>query len=346
MESIWQFVTLLIATELVRRFIGAKPYYPTASGSIIMAIGIFLISAFNQLPFSNASLNKLFTIELFIIWLYLAYSFLASYYIKIKPPLIHTITDLFGIGTWVASCAILVILFLAQLPNWQTTIFFLSSLAIIIWIVYIKFVLLVLPSLITKQLYCHSGILFLSTVSTQAIALMLHALFAQQIPYWLYALQITLGYCLYVTSLFIIVRQVLTVNVKRLILTWSHPNSIIHGALSISGLASISTNAVSMAIIWATWFIASSLFFLVEGISIAKLGYRIKVIGWQKAILAYDISQWSRLFTYGMFYAFNLALVHDLEKTSILQSMIIHRGQYIVCLLLTIEIILSLCAKK
>ncbi len=77
---------------------------------------------------------------------------------------------------------------------------------------------------------------------------------------------------------------------------------------------------------------------LVEGISVVKMLKRIQVGGLLRGILKYNISQWTRNFTYGMYYAFSLSLFENKLLKNIFLDLVVSYGQYIVLIFLTIEI--------
>lgn len=122
-------------------------------------------------------------------------------------------------------------------------------------------------------------------------------LFATSIGFFAYQMLIVLGYLFYLTGLFIIGRYLLQIQWKRIVLGWNSTNSIIHGALSISGLAAATTEIMPEEIIIGTWFLATVFLLLVEGISVIKGLYRLRIAGFTQGILVYDVSQWARVFT-------------------------------------------------
>jgi hypothetical protein len=117
----------------------------------------------------------------------------------------------------------------------------------------------------------------------------------------------------------------------------------LHGALSISGLAIVESGALPLQMALATWLAALGVFVLVEGIECARLAARVRRYGWAGGLGAYHVSQWARNFTFGMFYTFSARLAAALAGgaagwVSAIQAPIIAAGQYLVLLLLLIEI--------
>jgi hypothetical protein len=48
---------------------------------------------------------------------------------------------------------------------------------------------------------------------------------------------------------------------------------------------------------------------------VIRLGLRVHAHGWRRAVIIYHPAQWARNFTFGMFYAFTLAL--SLDRTAV-----------------------------
>jgi len=341
-HSIIIFVILLAISELIRRFYTGMPKFSTLSGSIVMAIGIFSLDTLQQLPFVNPFISQLISVELFVIWLYLVQFYINSYLSGSFNTYIKSLSNQFGIGTWVAGCSVLGILLITEMPSWYIIIWTVALLAFVIWLFYLKIILVNLMRIVKKQKQIHTGIILLSTVSTQSIVLLFDALSILRIPVLINQTLIICGYLFYIIGMLIIARHYLSIKLKRVILSWSSSNSIIHGALSITGLASTLTRVMSEHIIVYTWLLATCFFILVETISLIKLSYRIKLTGWKQGVFIYDLSQWSRIFTYGMYYAFTLSIVNHHLFDHFVAGMIAQYGQYVVFLLLLFEVILFL----
>jgi hypothetical protein len=218
----------------------------------------------------------------------------------------------------------------------------LSVLASGIWLVYLRLIFRNILSNGFNSIRVSTGIILLPTVSTQSIALLMNSFFIGQVTPYVNQSLIILGYLFYVIGFIVIIKYYFTIKLKRLLLSWSNTNSILHGALSISGLASLESGCINDNLIILTWFLATSLFLLVEGISLIKLYYRIRFAGIMRGAFLYDVSQWSRNFTYGMYYAFTLSI----SEHYLLINFIIHNvsqyGQYLVLFMLLIEIIIYL----
>jgi hypothetical protein len=84
------------------------------------------------------------------------------------------------------------------------------------------------------------------------------------------------------------------------------------------------------------------IFIAVEAIEIYRLFRRIKYYGYREAIFIYDATQWSRVFTFAMFYTFTYLFHTHLFIGSFVIDTILKMGVWVVIILLMIELILSL----
>ena len=123
---------------------------------------------------------------------------------------------------------------------------------------------------------------------------------------------------------------------------WGNTNCIIHGAMSITGLAIVASGALPP--IWAvvTWVWVVATFIMVEALEVVRAFVRVRSYGWGGGLSVYNPTQWSRNFTYGMLYGFTLQLnrspvAPDGWATG-LQEAILNYGQYVVLAFLLIEV--------
>ena len=331
------FFFLFFISGLIHRAYKKEPRTQTADGSIVMAIGIFSFDALPQIPGIPEAIKQFIILELLIICLYLVRNYIGQYRDGYFNCSIRLKKNQFGVGTWVAGLSLLAVLFRQSIPCFHFIVWGSAFFAVFIWLSYIFLSCINLGMFVVKRDRVTKGIILLPTVSTQAIALLGYALFSTTLPLLLYQSLIHLGYLLYLAGFFIIARHLFYQRCKQIILNWNSTNSILHGALSISGLAA-TTTALNNALIVGTWFIATCFFILVEGIALLKCCYRFKAAGFRGGVFIYDVTQWARVFTFGMYYTFNLNLVtHHIYVNSLI-NIIIDYGQYGVLTILLFEI--------
>ncbi len=94
------------------------------------------------------------------------------------------------------------------------------------------------------------------------------------------------------------------------------------------------------------WGLTLAVFVIVEAFELGRFAARVAAFGWREGVLIYDVSQWARNFTFGMFYAFTVALVGSAGSTEPFGALapvadaILRYGQYVVLLLLLVELAL------
>ncbi|CAM2736188.1 Uncharacterised protein [Legionella steigerwaltii] len=340
--SVLYLLILLLISALVHHFFKKGSCCQAFAGNIVMAIGIVLFDVLPQFQCVTPLLRQLIILELLIIGFYLMCSFVKCSVEGHFNLFTASAINQFGIGTWVAGSSILALLFLQEFPSWYLVIWTFAFCALIIWPIYIIISLINLQRIFSKKIKLHTGNILLLTVSTQALALLTHSLFAPVIPMLISQVLIILGYLFYIIGFILIGRYLLACSKKRLFLGWSNGNSILHGALSISGLASTVTHALDDKIILNTWIFATSLLFLVEGMGLIKMYHRIKIVGFIQGIFVYNLSQWTRIFTLGMYYSFSFALYKQNVYADIIINTVIMNGKYIVLIILLFEVFLFL----
>jgi hypothetical protein len=192
-----------------------------------------------------------------------------------------------------------------------------------------------------------NGLVLLTTVSTQSLVILAIALFPD-VPLLRQAALplVLLGYALYAVGAALILRRYLGQMGWRLADDWENPNCILHGAMSITGLAAVTSGALPFPVCYATWLYAACMFVLVETVEAARLLQRWRLYGWRRGLGVYNVSQWSRNFTFGMFYAFTLAFAGAFESDALppafaaAQAVVLACGPYVVLALLVAELAL------
>ncbi|WP_340081406.1 hypothetical protein [Terribacillus sp. FSL K6-0262] len=337
---------MIMCALLIAVFIWKKVYIKTSSLAAVMALGIITQGVLSNY-FSTGEikeLDKLLSILTFSLWISFLFSlFLALIHNQFKTSHLANPINRFGIGTWVAGTSICSILLYNHFPMWQLAAKYIAILNIFLWMAFITLSLFSFRNMYRLKLWRNvHGILLLTTVSTQSLILELHTVFEGKIAGYVNISFLVIGIAFYlVCAAFILCRYI--GNFRQLDITsdWNNTNCILHGALSITGLAGIYANVYSTAVLLALWGITASVFLMVESIEVYRLIRRMQRLGFAKGILVYDVSQWSRLFTFGMFYTFTFQS-HTGAGLSSLPSAVIHIGIWVILFLLLIEVLLSM----
>lgn len=280
-----------------------------ASGAIIMANGIFLIGAVKEFSFLNQQIGVYLAFLLLIAWvvIYTKLSIQFFYRDFLIPFLKHPVNS-FAIGTWIAGVSVLCNVFLKYFPSILPITQAMGILNTFLFLFFLINCIYNFKQLIFDyQYFPVHGVVLLSTVGTQSIIVLLNNVFFE-LPKVLSSLVIILGIIFYIIGIALITKRYFSQKGWTLADDWANTNCIIHGALSITGLAIVSSNTFSTKFTIILWLIIFSLIIFVEILEILRAMKRIQAYGWKKGIFSYHVTQWSRNFTFGMFYAFTLVM--------------------------------------
>ncbi|MDN5849030.1 MAG: hypothetical protein L0H63_05240 [Nitrococcus sp.] len=355
---------LIVCAAIVRLTVMRKVPTPTAGGAIVMAIGIFGLAAMQRIPWLASFLSEPLALVLSVIWLFTAASYLIDF---LKGTLhVHTESPIgrFGIGTWVAGTVVLARMDMVGVKDWSLQVeAILGLVALLLWGWYLRLVF----DGFKAMRACHErlqtrGVILLTTVSTQAIALVAFD-FAYNPPLFqwldpvvsrvLFAgigtVLIVLGTAFYFVGAGLILQRYWRQKDWTLVQDWDNTNCILHGAMSITGLASVLSGTIPVIICLSTWLYVLTMFILVELIELLRAYLRVRSLGWREGLFSYHVSQWARNFTFGMFFAFTWAFTkhYEIYLTSDLANLfrwILTYGQYLVLAFLLLEIGLYLIA--
>lgn len=321
---------------------------PTAAGAIVMAIGIFGLVVFRHdaaIPAIPTAAAQPFTIGLLVIWGFIAASYAESW--RQGRTAVHTVSpiDSLAIGTWVAGTAVTARMVVLGVPHWEVLALALAIVAFALWLWYVRFVIRGARAIISSRDRLRAtGRILLATVSTQSLVLIAWDLFPESDFLRAPAVGLmVLGFLLYGVGFVLIVQRYWREPRWSLSEDWDNTNCIVHGAMSISGLAAVQTGLMPEIVGIATWLYVLLAFLAVEIVEIVRATLRVRRHGLRKGILTYHASQWSRNFTFGMFCAFTIAVAPALKVQSVLSPLVpvvdgvIVYGPYVVLLFLLLE---------
>lgn len=313
-----------------------------------MAFGIFELAALGQIDLLPSSSLTTFALGLLVIWGFIAASFFSSWREGRLASGLSIAIDPFAVGTWVAGTAITAQVLMLGVPEWRSAAIVIAVVASALWFGYLPLAYRGVRAIVTGL---HgqrvTGSILLTTVSTQSMALLVWHLWpdAQPVRSSATAL-ILLGLLFYAVGIALILRRYLDGQPWTLAEDWDNTNCIMHGAISISGLAIAQTGLLPEAIGIAAWLAALGTLVVVEAIEIARMIQRIGRFGLRRGVLTYHVTQWSRNFTFGMFYAFTLAISPSGQPPAALAGLrsfiawFVAWGPWIVLFLLLTETIL------
>lgn len=311
-----------------------------------MAIGIFLYSAMQQ--FSIYAYGEVFAFILASVWLLIVLSICSTLRDKsFREKHLNNPIALFAIGTWVAGTSVLGNVIHQFSLNLGIFPYIMGVLNIILYLWYLNHVIPAFLTIVRSGMKDKvHGVLLLTTVSTQSIVLLLFNIFQGILPEWGNKTLIGFGIVLYGAGFYLIMRRYLLQRSWNIADDWKNTNCIVHGAVSITGLAAVTTETFSYTFQLALWIWVIIFFILVEGIEMYRAAVRTKKYGLIKGVFTYDISQWSRNFTFGMLYAFTARFQMDADSIfSPLREIILSVGPWFVLMFLMIEIGLFIKSK-
>ncbi len=274
-----------------------------------MACGIFLIGAVEAFPILDAEYGKYLAFFLLVAWVIIYKDLSIQFFHRdFLIPFIQNPVNSFVIGTWIAGVSVLCNVFLRYFPE-----ILLLTQAMAIFNTFLWLFFLINCFYNFKQLlfdyrdFPVHGAILLSTVGTQSIIILLNNVFFQFPVYFSEAI-IILGLVFYLAGVTLIFNRYVRHHNWTLSDDWANTNCIIHGALSITGLAIVTTNTFTSEFVTYFWFFVFALLIIVEAVEVVRIVKRVNQYGWNKAIFTYHVTQWSRNFTFGMFYTFTLVM--------------------------------------
>jgi hypothetical protein len=343
-----QLVVLGVVSLLVRHAVMPGGESSTAAAAIVMAGGIFALDAFQRIPLPDLSmLTRLVVLELVVIWVLIAQSYLSTALHGRIDRYTADPVNRFAVGTWVAATGVLGEALLLSIPEWHFLVVGLWLLTTVLWVWFLLLAVSGFWAIAIDPTREHArGSILLSTVSTQAVLLLAVAVFPGEAPPWAVDGALVLGSLFYVAGTALIVVRYAGQRRWAVADDWSNTNCIVHGAVSITGLAALSSGAVTGRWLIPLWLWAACMFLVVESVEVVRARCRVRAYGWKDGLFTYHVSQWARNFTFGMFFAFTLHIwrtapnAGGIPALGDVWSVVVSCGQYCVLALLVIEIVL------
>ncbi|RST72772.1 hypothetical protein D4T97_015245 [Siminovitchia acidinfaciens] len=291
------FILFALAVILNLAFYRKKIYMNTGFMAVIMTLGIINFGVLHW-PVNHSVINTMLYYATFFLWLIFWMNMLVTLANRsFVDRHFNSTINRFTIGTWVAGTSIIVVLttFTGTANHIWLVMLALSN--IFLWFGYLGLSLYTFWVGLTEwKNTILSGNLFLTTVSTQSIAIMLPTVFPE-LDGGFTLLIICLGLILYIVSFLFILSHFLINH-------WNATNCIFHGALSISGVALLYNKLIPMAYAIGFWTVVFAVLIIVEIIELIIFITKLKKHPIPDVLFKSNISHWSRLFTFGMFFTF------------------------------------------
>lgn len=320
--------------------------WSAADGGVGMAFGIFGLAALQAIPVLANWLTRPLAFALLALWVLFMAAYLRAFVTGEARRYVRPVVGRFAIGTWVADSAVTGEFLLFAAPGWRPLALGLGTVGLLVWLWYAGVAARGFARMLADPDSCRTrGLILLATVSIQALVLLAFRLFpGDSLLERLAIAPIGLGYAVYGLGAALVLRRFLRLGTWHIEEDWDNTNCILHGAMSISGLAAVTCQILPWYLGLVSWAYAAAMLVIIEGVELVRLVVRVRHLGWRRGAFIYNVSQWARVFTFGMFYALTLAYVRrfgsagDPGWVEALQRGILAYGQYLVALLLLLEL--------
>ncbi|ARK24089.1 hypothetical protein SporoP37_04925 [Sporosarcina sp. P37] len=296
------FLTVFVLAMAVKK-LGHKPVISTVAGAPLMSMGIAWKSV-GSVYFPAANSAVFYVIILGAFWILIHYLFDVFqkdfYLLHVEDPI-----SSFSIGTWIASVSIILILLSDKNTFGSMEILFYINFTF--WLLYIGLVIrnyMFIFTNLKKYIQQIHGGLLLTCVSTQSIVISGYHVFDRADWTGPAGSLLIIGSLFYILNFLLIVYRYASASDKDLTVNWINTNCILHGAISITGVALTLAYPAAPSLIYIVWILSFIFFLVIEIIEIIWAFQRIRKLGWRQGIFVYSPTQWARVFTFGMFLFF------------------------------------------
>ncbi|HET7580219.1 MAG TPA: hypothetical protein VFK33_13155 [Bacillales bacterium] len=306
-----------------------------------MAFGIFIYRVLEHFSWL-VPYEKALVIILFIVWMAMIMLLIKDWiHGSFRKAHLKDPVNLFALGTWIAGTSIVVNVLSQYFSSWLFGYRILAIFNMIAWGIYILLCLQAYRVLFrTPMNHGVHGIILLTTVSTQSLVLLLNTILST-VPYTINTVLIGAGFGFYAMGFYLLFKRYISVRQWHFIDDWPASNCIVHGAMSITGLASVMSGVVDKSLILWVWIWVVCWFLLIECAEIVRAFWRIRRFGPVTGIGEYHVTHWSRIFTFCMFYAFTKTLYWpDIQLFDVIRQGILDVLPWLVLILLINETLL------
>lgn len=279
-----------------------------------MATGILINGAFQQISFLKETVGPVLTV-LLVLALFALYAGYGRDLVLGRWVVRHARDPLgsFALGTWVAAASVTGIAIVHELPFLHSLAVGLAYVAFLLWLGYLWIVVrnyaVLFHEIETRRWEVTrraQGVLLLATVATQSVIVAFSVILPGKLPGKVGLAILLWGVACYVIGFALIVGRMLFLGRGSLADDWPPTNCILHGAMSITGLAAAVGQLLPINLVDILWLWCLLGFLVVEGIEIVRAVECVTRFGWRKGLFSYATPQWSRNFTFGMFLAFTM----------------------------------------
>jgi hypothetical protein len=278
-------------------------------------------------------------LELAIIWVYLAMGLAQA---AIDGHLTLNAINRISLGTWVAGTAAIGLLLDKVEPLLHGSILFLAMVAMLLQFIYLVILWKRVRIFFERRGRMHvNSFILCATIAIQMCVLLELELFHRGIPVWIYQASILLGVIFYAVGFYGFLKNFLFVRTKSRNVCLSAKNTMLYSAAAVTGLAILVTGVFPVWLIYAVFLWATVVFVVVEAVEINRIVLSARKKGFIKMLCRYKHSDWLRIFSLSVFYAFGLSLGQGLMANWMV-ALMMYIGLYILTVLFLLECFISI----
>lgn len=329
------FFLLLVLSHLVYlllfRGIKANPY----AGLIVASLASIALIVFALFNISTL-LSKLITLEVVIIWLYIAANLFESYLADNLDLKVQA--NQLAVGTWVLGTLLPLLLFIQVVPMLYGFILLQTIVITLLGLCFFIFCVLIVINYLRPATQELSAFIFLLPVNIEAFAILLNELFRGYIPLLVYQSLILFGIVCYLLLSLIMLVYIIHRKPKKLVFVdQQYSFALLYAAPAMAGLAMLNTISFPESILQFVWFFALAVLLLIE-VRALLLWYKNK-----HKNFTYHTQQWTRVLAIAIFYQFTYIYSPYAVNDSV--RYLAQYGQYVVLALFAFQLLFLLLTR-
>lgn len=302
------------------------------AGVIMMSLAFYAIACLPLLHVPTFVI-MITALELLILWFYYAVELMQDY--VHDEFTMDSLADRLSVGAWVTG-TILTALLLHQVERTlHGFIVLLGLVSVVLYLFYLWIMFQWCLMYWRKRFKLQAnGLILLVTISTQSLVMLMGELFRDDIPAEYYQIIISLGAILYFVGMLAVVRYLFIARNGLAAVGWWNVNTLIYGAVSITGIAMLETGVFPAWVIDGIGFFVILTFVIVAVVEVSRFILRVQCKGIRAGVLVYHPSQWYRVFSCTAVFAFALSYYNHDFTENVFITWVAHVGVYFITLLI------------
>jgi hypothetical protein len=331
-------ILLLLVMHFLCWLFFPKVTYSLKSGVVIMAWAMYFWVCLPVYGVSNPAMI-LPALIIMVVWCYVLFMYINATLINDKPK--HSKFNLFDMGYWVSGTTLMVVLLDEAERSLHGFIIFFGLVSIAIYLYYLLSFLKWLHIAHHKRFHIYTNdILFLLSISTLSILLLFQEVTDSKLSPWINHTLITFSALAYLGAFKLVMDHRLNSHYRHFILSWTNASVLDYGALALMGVCLIKAYLYPFWLITSLWWIAIVILMATELILLWHTIVLLRHKGLHHLwFVQNNNTTWLRIFSLSIFYKFTLEYYHLNQDTNWIAMMVVDYGQYLITLLLLIQLI-------